>query len=168
MNVDENQLIDILNAHKGILYKVMNVYSYDEEDRKDLEQEIIIQIWKSLKNFKNQSKLSTWIYRVALNVSISHNRNASTRNKINASINDVTINNIAATRQDDKGFKSQKLHEFTNKLDRFNKAIILLYLDDYSYEEIGEIVGITKGNVGVKINRIKQLLSKQFESQKIR
>jgi len=142
MNIDNTELIDILNAHKGILYKITNVYAQDMEDRKDLEQEIIIQIWKSLPNFKGNSKMSTWIYRVALNVAIAHNRKAKTRSKINQSLDNLIIEPSKDTRKRDDNTK--ELYRFINQLDKFNKAIVILYLDGYTYDEIANIIGRQK------------------------
>jgi len=162
MEIDSSQLIQIINDHKGIIYKITKVYAVDIEDRKDLEQEIVIQIWKSLSNFKGQSKLSTWIYRVALNVSIAHNRKATRRQTINDPMDQLIIE--PRVEQPQKNGRTEKLYQFIEQLDKFNKAIILLYLDSYSYEEISEIIGISKNNVGVKINRIKAKITNQFNS----
>jgi len=162
MGRDNTELISILEAHKGIIYKITNAYAKDLEDRKDLEQEIIIQIWRSLSNFNKQSKLSTWVYRVALNVSIAYNRKHKNRARLNNPMDSVIVETTIAPEPTSKSERSYKLHAFINELDKFNKAILLLYLDDYSYEEIADIIGITKSNIGVKINRIKQQLKNRF------
>ncbi len=162
MALDKAKLVEIINDHKGIIYKIVNVYAEDPEDRKDLEQEVIIQIWKSLDSYKGDAQISTWIYRVALNVSIAHKRKEKNRKKVNEPLGNLLVEPKVNTSLENE--KTQQLYHFINQLDKFNKAIIVLYLDGYSYQEISDIVGITKTNVGVKINRIKALLSKQFEN----
>lgn len=159
---EKDKFIRIIKDHKRIIYKVINSYCKDFEDRKDLEQEIIIQLWKSLKSYNENFKLSTWIYRIALNVAISHYRKDQKRQKSNTSI-DEEIFRIAVDDSDEeqKG-RSELLYHFINQLDTFNKAIIILYLDDNSYKDISEILGITETNVGTKISRIKKQLKECF------
>ena len=134
MGRDNTELIEILNNHKGLFYKISNVYAQDVEDRKDLEQEIIIQVWKSLSKFKGDSKISTWIYRVALNVSIAHKRKAKNRERLNTLMDSLFVETLSSPAVNSKGERSQILKGFVNQLDKYNKAILLLYLDDYSYE----------------------------------
>ena len=133
-------------------------YCRNADDRKDLEQEIIIQLWKSLNNYNQEFKLSTWIYKIALNVAISHYRRDVKRQKTNEPF-DETIFQIAAEEVCiEEQHKTDVLYKFINKLDELNKAIIFLYLEDKSYKEISEIIGLTETNVGTKINRIKRIL----------
>jgi RNA polymerase sigma factor (sigma-70 family) len=160
---DKEQFIGILKEHKRLLYKVVYLYCRDSEDRKDLEQEIIIQLWKSLKNYNQEFKLSTWIYKIALNVAISYYRRDVKRKETNEPY-DENIFKIAEV--DDNAEetinKRELLYKFINKLDELNKAIIILYLDDKSYKEISEIIGLTETNVGTKINRIKSKLKESI------
>lgn len=159
---EKDKFIGIIKDHKRIIYKVINSYCSDAEDRKDLEQEIIIQLWKSLKSYNENFKLSTWIYRIALNVAISHYRKDQKRLKTNTTI-DEEIFRIATDDSDEeqKG-RTELLYHFINQLDAFNKAIIILYLEDNSYKDISEILGITETNVGTKIGRIKKQLKECF------
>lgn len=161
-STDKEKFIRIIKENKRIIYKVIYSYCRDSEDRKDLEQEVIIQLWKSLKTYNETYKLSTWIYRIALNVAISHYRKDKKRIKNSTSI-DEEIFRIAEDDSDEeqKG-KSELLYHFINQLDSFNKAIIILYLEDNSYKDISEILGITETNVGTKISRIKKQLKECF------
>ena len=154
---EKEWFIGILKEHKRILYKVIYTYCHSSEDRKDLEQEIIIQLWKSLKYYKKDFKLSTWIYRIALNVAISHYRRDFKRKETNTPYNG-TIFQIAEEDDfaEERKNKTELLYKFIDQLDEFNKAIIILYLEDKSYKEISEIIGLTETNVGTKINRIKK------------
>src|SRR5690606_32255910 len=139
------------------LYKVINSYCKDSEDKKDLEQEILIQLWKSFKSYNSDYKLSTWIYKVAMNVSISFYSSNLNRKSTTFSISEsiFSLTNHIDKTQTDKEEK-EILYDFISNLDEFNKEILILYLDDYSYKEIAEIVGITESNVGTKINRLKK------------
>jgi len=141
---EKERFVSLIKENRRIIFKVIYSYCQDAEDRKDLEQEIIIQLWKSLKTYNENFKLSTWIYRIALNVAISHYRKDQKRLKSNTSI-DEEIFRIAADDSDEeqKG-RTELLYHFINQLDAFNKAIIILYLDDNSYKDISEILGITK------------------------
>ena len=161
--MDKDRFAAILTENRWVLYKVITTYCQDIEDRKDLEQEILIQLWKSIDSYNSEYKMSTWIYRIAMNVSISFyhsNRNRKSKSSpISESIFQV------ADPVDDSLSRSEArkfLHNFIGQLDDFNKEILLLYLDDYSYKEIADIVGITETNVGTKLNRIKNKLEKSY------
>ena len=152
----DREFVDILNDHRRLIFKVCHLYCRDPEDRKDLFQEIVLQAWKSIGSFRNESKLSTWMYRVALNTAITHFR------KEKRTVNTTSITDIEMPETDpDDEIEEQLALLFTaiERLDKFDKSIILLYLEEKSYEEISEITGLSKTNVGVKLNRIKKKLS---------
>jgi len=157
----KEDFIQILNQNKWVLYKVINTYCKDPEDRKDLEQEILIQLWKSFKSYNNQYKISTWVYKIAMNVSISFYRSNVTRKSKTSSISE-SIFQVASQIDDSFDEERKFLYDFINQLDDFNKEIIILYLDNHSYKEIAEIVGITESNVGTKINRLKNKLQENY------
>src|SRR5688572_18754220 len=150
------EFVDVLNNHRGLIYKVCNLYCSDREDRKDLFQEIVLQVWKSLGNFRHESSLSTWMYRIALNTAITHFK------KEKRSVNLIHIEGIEIPDINDSEEKEELLTQLfaaIEHLDKIDKSIILLYLDEKSYDEISEITGLSKSNVGVKLNRIKTKLS---------
>ncbi len=152
----------IIEENKGILYKVINIYCKDTQDKKDLEQEILIQLWKSLEKYNTNYKISTWIYKIAMNISISfYRKNRNT--PAHLSIDSIFIEKDYEEQNDYIKDKKRILNVFIAKLNEFDKAIILLYLEDYNYKEISNIVGITETNVGSKINRIKNKLKKTYQ-----
>lgn len=163
--MDNESFVKIIKSNKRIIYKVVNTYCSDADDKKDLEQEIIIQLWKSFQSYNNQFQLSTWIYRIAMNVSISFYRSNLNRKSRTTSINESIFQEIEFDNDTDEENEHRRfLHDFIQQLDEFNREILILYLDEYSYKEIAEIVGITESNVGTKINRIKKKMQEDFST----
>ena len=163
--MDDESFVKIIKNNKRIIYKVINTYCNDEDDKKDLEQEIIIQLWKALQSYNDNFQLSTWIYRIAMNVSISFYRSNLNRKSRTTSINESIFQEIESVNNDYQENEYRRLlHVFIQQLDEFNREILVLYLDDYSYKEIAEIVGITESNVGTKINRIKKKMQEDFST----
>ncbi|MBI9034313.1 MAG: sigma-70 family RNA polymerase sigma factor [Bacteroidales bacterium] len=163
--MEKDKYIGIINDNKKIIYKICNSYCKNAEDRKDLEQEIMIQLWKSMGAFNGASKVSTWIYRVALNVAISFYRKDSKRTHSSVSI-DETILRLEYSEFEDEHMEQNLilLNHYINQLKELDKALMILYLDDHSYEEISGVLGISTTNVATKISRIKQSLKKQFSN----
>lgn len=156
---------EIIKQHKGILFKVSRAYCPVEEDRQDLIQEILIQVWQSLHKYNNQCKVSTWVYRISLNVSISFYRKNLNRTTKFTELNEQ---NIQIT-TDDKTETEQELNlleQFISELKEIDKAIMVLYLEDKSHFEIAEILGISVTNIGTKIGRIKEKLKTKFSNFK--
>lgn len=153
----DKQFVDLLNDHKGLIYKVCNLYCSDSEDRKDLFQEIVFQVWKSLGNFRHESKISTWMYRIALNTAITHFRKEKKTVRSTLSLADFQIPDHDGNEEREEQLK--ELFVAIDHLDKIEKSIILLYLEEKSYEEISEITGLTRSNVGVRLNRIKTKLT---------
>ncbi len=163
---DQRQLFErIIEQHKGILFKVARAYCPDDEDRQDLIQEMMIQIWQSIHKYNDQYKISTWLYRVSLNVAISFYRKSSTRAKKFTELNDQKAEALV----NDKSEKEKHLiilEQFISELKEIDKALMLLYLEDKSHTEIAEIIGISVSNVGTKIGRIKGQLRTRFSQFK--
>lgn len=161
---DNKDFLKLIEQHKGIIRKVCSSYCSDQESRKDLTQEIVIQLWKSFGKYDAQFKVTTWMYRIALNVAISFYR----REKKHLSASSITESNLDVaddrTASHDIESNIAQLHHFINQLDELHKALMILYLDNNSYKDIGEVLGITETNVATKISRIKQKLKQQFET----
>ncbi|HEY1062984.1 MAG TPA: sigma-70 family RNA polymerase sigma factor [Daejeonella sp.] len=161
MKVTELNFQKLIEEHKGILLKVARTYCHNEDDRVDLIQEMSIQIWRSLDKYNDKCKISTWMYRVALNVAISFYRKNAKRNENTIPLNDE-LSQIPESENKEKEGQLILLERFIQELHNLDKALMLLYLEDRSYSEIAEILGITPGNVGTKINRIKSKLKTSF------
>ena len=158
----EREFIQLVNDHRGLIFKVCNLYCRDPENRRDLFQEVVLQLWKSFPGFRKDSANSTWVYRVALNTAISNFRKESKKpERRSISLDEFEIPDLAG--MDDKE-KRSTLKLAIDKLTEIEKAIIMLYLDEKSYDEISDIVGISVSNVGVRINRIKNKLSKLIKT----
>ncbi|HUH50723.1 MAG TPA: sigma-70 family RNA polymerase sigma factor [Flavobacterium sp.] len=164
MDTDKTvQFLEVILQHKGILYKVANSYCKNKEDRKDLVQEIAIQLWKSFERYDHAYKYSTWMYRIALNVAISFYRKEHSRQRISNSLS-IDIFEFENTENDlEKEHNLQLLDQLIAKLNHLDKALLLLYLEEKNHAEIAEIIGITTTNVATKISRIKAKLKKEFE-----
>lgn len=157
LHADQDRLLALMENHKGILYKVANAYCRDPDDRGDLIQEIIIQLWLSFGRFDGRTQFSTWMYRIALNVAISFYR--SERRHVRDAVPIETPGleiGVADHMLEDAGDDIRTLYQMIGQLDELNRALILLYLDGYSHDEIATIIGITPTNVATRINRIKQ------------
>ena len=150
------EFVDILNNHRGLIYKVCHLYCDDAEDRRDLFQEIVLQVWKSIGSFRNESAFSTWMYRIALNTAITHLKREK-RFSRKVSMSDIDIPDLSD--DSEKEDQLNQLFKAIEHLDKVDKSIILLYLEEKSYEEISEITGLSRSNVGVRLNRIKTKLS---------
>ena len=159
--MEENKLneefLTLFEQNMGMIIKISRAYTKTKEDREDLINDIAIELWKSLKNFKGNSKVSTWVYRVVLNTSMNFKRKR-TKNKITL-FNDVEqISHQSIAIAQEGSSNSRILHECINQLPDINKAIILLYLEGKSHLEISNITGISKTNVTTRMSRIKELL----------
>ena len=166
-NENKSELfLSVIESHKGILYKIANSYCKDSEDRNDLVQEIIVQLWKSFENYDDRYKYSTWIYRIALNVAISFYRKENRRKEIAHPITDGVLNFAETNSTDDTEKNINLLQQFISELKKLDKALMLLYLEEKSHKETAEILGISETNVATKIGRIKNTLKQKFSSIK--
>lgn len=158
----EKEFVKLLNRHPGILYKVCSLYCKDSEDRKDLFQEIVLQLWKAYPAFKNESAVTTWMYRIALNTAISNFRKRAGKPQP-VSFSDIEFQ-IPDLKDESLSEEITFLYAAIGQLSPIEKAVITLYLDDKSYDEMAVILGISKSNVGVKLNRIKSKLERLIKS----
>jgi RNA polymerase sigma-70 factor (ECF subfamily) len=155
----QEAFIRLVNEHRGMLYKVCRLYCFTEHDRQDLFQEIVIQLWKSYPAFRGEARFGTWLYRIALNTAISGLRKQRRRIVL------TDPEHLPAQLQDiqysaEKEEQLQQLYTAINRLTEVEKALTMLYLEDKSYQEMEEILGISQNNLRVKMNRIKEKLRK--------
>lgn len=158
--MDINQLIQ---EYHPMIYKICRVYS-DEYDFDDLYQEISINLWKGLKRYNGDSKLSTWAYRVALNTALTFQRNHS-KHKNKAPLSESAVASADLNEAEEKERRVNRLFEAVRKLEKVDRSVMLLYLEEKKYEEIAEITGLSTSHVGVKISRAKKQLKKLLEGQ---
>jgi len=152
---------NIIEQHKGILYKVARAYCPNADDRQDLIQEIMIQIWQSKHRYNPEFNISTWLYRISLNVAISFYRKNTTRATMHTLLNEQAEQIPTEDKTAEEG-KLYLLEKFIGELKEIDKALMVLYLEDKSHAEIAEIVGMSISNVGTKIGRIKEKLKTRF------
>ncbi|RZS71877.1 RNA polymerase sigma-70 factor (ECF subfamily) [Pseudobacter ginsenosidimutans] len=154
-----DEFLALVNQHKGMLHKVCNLYCATDYDKQDLFQEIVIQLWRAYPRFRGDSKFSTWLYRIALNTAISDLRKQ--KNLIKSVEPDLLPTEIQDIQYNkDKEEKLAQLYKAIHQLPEIERGIVMLYLDDKSYEEMEEILGINQNNLRVKMNRIKEKLRK--------
>lgn len=157
MTTDARQQFgELLERHRKIVFKVANTYARQADDRADLAQEIAAQLWRAFKSYDSSRSFSTWMYRIALNVAISHLRSNAQRDKHAVSL-DEDLHDVAIADTDHEADQQVRaLHRFIEQLDPLNRALLLLYLEEHSAREIGDILGISESNVTTKISRLKQ------------
>lgn len=154
MTSKETDFEQIVKEHKNTIYTVCYMFSKDADEVNDLFQDVLINLWKGFDGFRGESKIDTWIWRVALNTCISDDRKKKRRGE---RVPLEMAANLYADNDDDSK-QIQQLHARINKLGVMDRAIVLLWLENLSYDEIGTIMGITPKNVSVKLVRIKQQL----------
>ena len=158
MTADTRQAFgELLQQHRGIVFKVANTYARDVEDRADLAQEISVQLWRAWPGYDPARKFSTWMYRIALNVAISFLRSDGQRRRHAVPLDEV-VHDLADDNATDHEADGQLrvLHRFIATLEPLNRALLLLYLDERSTREMAEVLGISESNVTTKIGRLKQ------------
>jgi RNA polymerase sigma-70 factor (ECF subfamily) len=157
----KEEFIEQIKENQGIIYKVARLYTNNAEDQKDVYQEIVYQLWKSYPSFKENSKFSTWMYRIALNTAIS-NLNKEKRKGTQVSIDNFLLNKMD---QVDTVMEERItiLYAHIKRLSIVEKGIILLHLEGKNYDEIATITGFTKTNIGTRLGRIKQKLKSQIK-----
>lgn len=163
MNVKlQADFLKTIEGNKGIIYKIARSYCKDPDDKQDLIQEILFQLWKSFDKFDSSYKFSTWMYRIALNVSISFYRKETRRRQINQPLPEGVLYLQEDNTTKDLNSKLDQLHLFIQELKELDRAIIILYLEGNNQQDIGEILGLTITNVSTRVSRIKELLKQKF------
>ncbi|NRB49820.1 MAG: sigma-70 family RNA polymerase sigma factor [Saprospiraceae bacterium] len=162
--MNEKEFILLIDEHKSLIFKVCNLYCSAAE-RPDLQQEILLQLWQSMDKYDGRVKISTWIYKISLNTAVSHYRKTSKKQKNRAILNpSILINDSDYDFEKDQNIK--RLYSYIQELKVMDRALILLYLDQYKYEEIANIIGISRTNVATKLSRIKEHLRIRFKDVK--
>lgn len=152
---DQQAFLEMIETNRNLIYKVCLSFQDDRENIADCYQDIVMNLWLAYPKFRGESKPSTWIYRIAFNTCVSDVRKKENRLPTTALTCD-----LEELLPDDDGYVAQmkELYQLINQLSKLERAIILLWLDDKSYDEIGQVLGLTKTNVGVRLTRIKEKL----------
>lgn len=165
METDEQQRIfdEWLGEHRGLFFKVVRAYAFNPHDQEDLFQEIATQVWHSVPKFRGDSKVTTWIYRVALYSAMAWSKKERRHRDQHQTINGHEHTMLQASRA--KNPRLDWLYDQISRLDEVDRSLTLMMLDGYSYKEISATLGITESNVGVKLNRIKKRLTEQSNAE---
>ena len=153
----KNRFLELIEQNQDIVHKICGIYARNMDDRKDLNQEIVYQLWKSYQSFRGDSKFTTWMYKVALNTALLNSRRDQCRvrtESLKENHEDIRVE-VAAK---EKHARISRLYEAINQLRALDRAIILLYLERFTYREISEFIGISESNVSVRLVRIKKKL----------
>lgn len=163
MKNKEKEFLELVEAHKGIIHKISRMYMDTEDDQQDLTQEIIYQLWKSYDSFQHQSRFSTWMYRVALNTALVFFKKEKRKMSVTDTIPEhiAMEENVTATKE----LQLTHFYRAVQKLERLEKALVFLHLENYSHKEIGENLGISEGNARIKLSRAKDKLKELIKKQ---
>ena len=167
MSDRERQFLELVRENRGRLRRIARVYAAGRAEREDLYQEMLLQVWRSLPSFEGASSAATWLYRVALNTALDHDRTRERRRE--ARIDDDHPLHDRGFRRPDRAFEErerlERLRRAIDELDEGDRALMLLHLEGASYEEMSEVLGITENYVGVKLHRIRKELSAMLEEE---
>ena len=151
----------LLDQHRRIVFKIANVYARGAEDRRDLAQEIATQLWRAFERYdEHRGKFSTWMYRIALNVAISHARRGARTGRFEPL--EDHLGAVAGDARDEPDDRLEAMYAFIGAIDPLNRALVVLYLEDRTYAEIAEVLGISETNVATKLNRLRHKLRGQL------
>ena len=154
----ENEFVRLIQQHSGIIYKIINLYVDDQEDKRDLHQEILLQTWKSYQRFKGNSSFATWLYKVSLNTVLTFNKKVRKNSELQA--NDRAITENAA----DKKEQSELLYYLVRQLNEVDRMIMTLHLEGYKNLEIADITGLKVNHINVKLHRLKSQIIEQLKN----
>ena len=157
----EKEFLEMIAAQQRTVFKVCYIYAKDQDDLNDLFQEVVLNLWKSFPRYRGDSKLSTWVYRIAMNTCITFLRRSNSRPQTIP----MTAQVASTLEADEKTAEQLKeLYRLINQLGKLERALILLWLEERSYQEMADILGISKANVAVKLNRTKEKLKQMSNS----
>jgi RNA polymerase sigma-70 factor, ECF subfamily len=148
--------LKLIEANQGIIFKVCNLYCNNREDKEDLFQDILMNLWRAFPTYKQEAKISTWMYRIGLNIAITRLRKQAKRQPFEP-LHDEAFEIISA---EDNYLDEQSalMYQAIKQLSEIERAITMLYLENYSYKEISEVTGLSESNIGFKLNQIKSKL----------
>lgn len=161
---EEQKFISLIREHQGLIHKVCMMYQQDYDNRNDLFQEIVLQLWKSFHTYRGEAKITTWMYRIALNTAISGYRKLK-RNIRTEDLQDLHFNiseNYPAYEREEE---FARLQTAIRQLSEIERAMVMMALEEVPYEEIADTIGITQNNVRVRMNRIREKLRKIMTHQ---
>jgi RNA polymerase sigma factor (sigma-70 family) len=165
MNRTKEQFTILLNSYKNIIYKIADSYSKSDIEKSDLVQEITIQLWHAFPKYDERFKFTTWLYRIALNVSISAYRKLKRKEESFQPLTDSVISTTDAGSLTEENTNLNLLQTFIHELKELDRALLILYLDNNSHKEISLILGISETNIATKISRVKTILKLKFSEQ---
>ncbi len=164
-NIEKEQLfLGIVNRYRPAVLKVCYMYATGREHLEDLYQEVLANVWQGLDSFKGASKLSSWIYRIAINTCVSYFRRYESHTSLMTPLDSMPETGIEDST---KAADLQSMYKLIHQLGKLDKAIILLWLDEYSYDEIAEMTGLSRNNVAVRLRRIKLKLIDQAKENEL-
>lgn len=158
----KKHFLQIISHHQGLINSVCKMYVQQQEDFKDIRQEVILQLWKSLPGFRNESRISTWIYRVAFNTILTSRRDTK-KHSNHLSLSEAEHDSLAVPVFADDDV--QHLLFIISQLEDKDKAIVVLYLEGYSHKEIADILSLTPTNISTRMNRIKVRLKEIYKTR---
>ena len=162
-SAEERRFLDLVEANRRLLYKICYMYATDGDHFNDLYQEVLANIWQGLATFRGDSAVSTWIYRVAINTCVSNCR-SSARHRVGKVSLDEAAGLAGDDPSDSRTARIRQMYELISGLSAMDKALILMWLDEKSYDEISELTGISRSNVAVRLHRAKQKLIERNNS----
>jgi len=167
MGNKEERFKTIVEENKDRISRICKYYAPNDDEQKDIQQEVLINIWKSLENFRGDSSMNTWIYRIAVNTALSHSGKAYKRMKLNVDIETQNLSSLMDEEELNQKLKEEELlnqiQVELNQLSVIDKALVSLTLEGLSTREIADVIGLTEPNARVKIHRIKELLRKKLK-----
>ena len=161
---NKDRFLKLLEANQDILHKISHAYGEREEDRQDLKQDMLCQLWKSYPSFRGEAKFTTWMYRLCLNTALVYVRQKR-RARTTTRLEDCHQKLAAPRREPGSEDEVKRLYQAIQGLRRFDRALILLYLERMAYREIADITGISEGNVSVRLVRIKRKLKELMQEE---
>jgi len=161
----DDEFIQLVRENDARLRRICRVYADDEEAQRDLYQDILVELWRSLPSFEGDAQPSTWLYRVALNTALSHDRSRTVRDDATLDA-DHPVWKDGVDRPDERLDREEnldRLYTAIDRLDEFDQALVMMYLDEKNYQEMADVLGISENHVGVKLHRAKNKLASWLE-----